>query len=408
MILIKMKSAYNSIATLISKSLPAIGLFNKKVYSFVQERKTQIYPAGLSKPIWIHCASLGEFEQGRPVIESIKKTWPHQSIVLTFFSKSGFDIRKNYPLADWVGYMPIDTADEAKKFIRAIQPGLAIFVKYEYWYNHLDQLIQRSIPFIFISTVLHKDYFLLKSWNRWLFGKVLKASAIFVQDKASKKILDQYHYSHAFVTGDTRIDRVMDIVSNHQPVEYFDQIARRPRPVFIAGSTWPADEFILKDFLKNLDEYDIIVVPHDPSPERIKELGIVFEAYHPLRHSQWKGEPFRLMIVDSVGLLSRLYRYAQAAYIGGGFGKSIHNILEPAAYGIPVFFGPQHHKFKEAGDLIAIGSAFEVHSAIEMINVWNENIPQHLSLIKHKMLKYFNSNKGATAQIIDYLRGIIA
>lgn len=406
MILIKMKSVYNTIATLISKSLPAIGVFNKKVYSFVQERKIQIYPRGLKSPIWIHCASLGEFEQGRPVIEAIKQIWPDQAIVLTFFSKSGYDIRKNYPLADWVGYMPLDTKESAKKFIQIIQPRLAIFVKYEYWFNHLDQLVQQSIPFIFISTVLHKDYFLLKSWNRWLFEKVLKASAIFVQDELSKKILEQYHYGHVVVTGDTRIDRVMDIVSNHRPIEYFDQI--RARPLFIAGSTWPADEFILKDFLKNLHEHDFILVPHDPSPARVNELNILFEANHPVLHSQWKGEPFRLMIVDSVGLLSRLYRYAQAAYIGGGFGKSIHNILEPAAYGIPVFFGPHHHKFKEAGDLIATGSAFEVQSATEMIKVWNENIPDHLSLIKHKSQKYFNSNKGATALIIDYLRGIIA
>ncbi|MEP7324081.1 MAG: glycosyltransferase N-terminal domain-containing protein, partial [Saprospiraceae bacterium] len=400
-----MSKIYDAIVTTVSGMLPSVGIFNSSVADFVEGRKNQTYPTTLISPVWIHCASLGEFEQGRPLIEAIKKEWPDQHMVLTFFSKSGYDIRKSYPLADWIGYMPIDTKREAEKFINAIRPRLAIFVKYEFWYNHLDQLSLNHIPFIFISTNFFKGHYLLQYWNRWLLDKVLKASAFFVQDESSKNILNSLGYKNGIVTGDTRVDRVLDLLSGIHPLEYFDSNTQC-QPILVAGSTWPADEFVLKDFLKYLEwrknkdstagTYRFIMAPHNPSASRVAELTNLYAEYNPILYSNWRGEPFKVLIVDSIGILNRLYGYAQVAYVGGGFGRGIHNILEPAVYGIPVFFGPKHSSFAEAGNLIKRGVAFSIQNVSELKSIWNVQIPQNLPVIKSNASKFFADNNGAT------------
>ena len=217
--------------------------------------------------------------------------------------------------------------------------------------------------------------------------------------------MNQLRYSKGIVTGDTRIDRVMDIARQPKSLEFFDK--NEGKPILVAGSTWPADEFILKDFIRSIPNHKIILAPHDPSSTRVAGLIQLFDQYKPIVHSQWKGQPYQVMIIDSIGLLNRLYAYAQAAYIGGGFGKGIHNILEPAAYGIPIFFGPKYHSFIEAEEMIKVESAFSIKNANELKSSWKKTIPTQLTTIKNITGQYFADHKGATAQIIDYLRDFI-
>jgi len=397
---------YSALLTLISWWIPLVARINHKTKVWYKGRKNQKLPSFDQSPIWIHCASLGEFEQGRPLIEAIKNEWPAIPIVLTFFSASGYEVRKEYDKVDWVGYLTLDLPRNAERFVTIIHPRLVIFVKYEYWFNHLLALNKNKIPYLFISNVWRPHYFPLKWWAGWFLKVIKNGEAFFVQDQISFDLLKKHNFSSVFLVGDTRIDRVMELINHPKKINAMSEWGEG-RQIIIGGSTWHQDEIILSQFYARSPNLSLILAPHDPSPDRLEEVFKLFGDYKPCFYSKWQGEPVSILIVDSIGLLNRLYAYAVAAFIGGGFDKGIHNTLEAAVYGIPVFFGPKNKNFKEAQDLLDEGLAFEVNNSLEMNQKWSEIVPAELPRIKQQLTAYFIRNEGATAKIIAYLRGFI-
>lgn len=317
--------------------------------------------------LWIHCASLGEFEQGRPLIERIKHEMPHLKIILTFFSPSGYEVRKNFPFADWVGYMPYDTPANARNFVEIVRPVAAIFVKYEFWLNHLAALSKKNIPHYVVSAIFRPDNVFF-AWYGGIFRHALRQfSHIFVQDHASAKLLEKININQVTVAPDTRFDRVLATREHATMLPVIAQFAQQHR-LCIAGSTWPADEHdILLPYINNITQADLkfVIAPHEITPSHLSSLENALKLPY-LRYSQaaqataQQLHAAKVLLIDNIGMLSSCYQYGHFAYIGGGFGKGIHNILEAAVFGLPIIFGTRYQKFAEAHDLIELGGAFSV------------------------------------------------
>jgi 3-deoxy-D-manno-octulosonic-acid transferase len=315
------------------------------------------------RTIWMHVSSLGEFEQGRPIIERWKSKFPDDRILLSFYSPSGYNIRKNYPLADLVFYLPLDTAKNMNQLIDQLQPDLFILVKYDFWPNLLRVLHQRNIPACLISARFRPDQYFFKTWGRYFLRQLHHFKWIFVQDEFSQQLLRKFQFEQVVVAGDTRVDAVMN--SNRQPSS-----ANRKR-VLIGGSTWPPEENMLAKLWKTggfdefIKDWRLVIAPHDISEAHLLQIEELFPK-EIIRYSkislplQDALDQHNIILIDSIGLLSSLYASADLAVIGGGFGKGIHNLLEPAAYGIPIIFGPKWTKFREAESLIETGAAFPV------------------------------------------------
>ncbi len=389
-------------------------LFNKKARLWVNgrinifEQLNSCFAKNNNKVVWMHCASLGEFEQGRTIIEAIKKQNPETKILLTFFSPSGYEIRKNYPVADWVFYLPADSPGNAKKFIDTINPSQVIFVKYEFWYYFLRELKKQQIPTYLISaTFREKQPFF--SWYGELFREMLFCfNKIFVQDKASALLLEGIDYKEYEVTGDSRLDRVAEIKKQAEKFPVLDTFSKDSK-VIICGSTWPADEKIISDFAKKNPDFKIVIAPHQIDRNHLKEIADFFNFTEILFYSQnpenSKLKEANILIIDNIGMLSSLYSYGQLAYIGGGFGAGIHNILEAVVYEIPVVFGGNYHKFREAVDLIEEGVAFEIskeHTLSDLIVKISEDSSK--KRIKEKIANYLKKNTGATTKILAGLK----
>jgi 3-deoxy-D-manno-octulosonic-acid transferase len=316
--------------------------------------------------IWFHASSLGEFEQGRPMIEKIKAGYPQYKILLTFFSPSGYEVRKNYMKADVVCYLPFDTPYKVRKFINLANPVMAVFIKYEFWGNYLSELKKRGIPVFLISAIFRRRQLFFR-WYGKPYLKILGYfNHLFVQDQASAELLSEYGITNVSVTGDTRFDRVSDVRKQSRELPVIESFMKNRRGekqrILVAGSTWPKDEEIIIRYFNEHPEIKLIIAPHEIHRGHLLDI-----------HSQLKRPSVRLseaneqflaekdcLIIDSFGLLSSIYRYGVIAYVGGGFGAGIHNILEAAVYGVPVLFGPKYHKFREAKGLIAIGGGFSV------------------------------------------------
>jgi 3-deoxy-D-manno-octulosonic-acid transferase len=360
-----------------------------------------------SKLIWIHCSSLGEFEQGRPVMEDLRKQIPNSKFLLTFFSPSGFEIRKDYKGADWVFYLPLDSKTNAKTFFNIINPSLVVFVKYDYWYYYLTECKKRNIPLLLISGIFRQDQPFFK-WYGNLHRKMLNCfTHFFVQDKESLQLLKSININNAVVAGDTRFDRVSVIAENFKPIEEIENFCGNSQ-VLVAGSTWPDDEKIIKDATANLPRLKIIIAPHEIHKEHIDQLRSIFP--DAVLHSQLvaqRSQPINsnTLIIDNIGMLSRLYHYATITYIGGGFNKGIHNTLEAAVYGKPVLFGPNYKKFKEAIGLIETGGGVCVNSSAELTSqlkrlLTNKDVLESSSKNSFEFVK---QNKGATEKILHYI-----
>ncbi len=315
--------------------------------------------------VWFHCASLGEFEQGRPVIEAFKNTFPHYKILLTFFSPSGYELRKNYEGADYIFYLPIDKPKNARRFIQIFHPKLAVFIKYEYWYNYIKELSKNKIPLFFISAIFRPNQYFFRPGAGWFQHQLQKVTWFQVQDKASSELLNSIHVYHNQVGGDTRFDRVLKVAEEKLSLPVAERFAQE-NDLLIAGSTWPPDETILLGYLRHNKAIKMVIAPHKTDREHIEEIKKKFEAFHPVLYSE-AGKEFgsenRVLVIDSIGLLSHLYRYGKIAYVGGGFGVGIHNLPEAAVYGIPVLFGPNHDRFREARELISRGGGFAIQDA---------------------------------------------
>lgn len=359
--------------------------------------------------VWMHCASVGEFEQGRPVLERLKSEYPQYKIVLTFFSPSGYELRKNYAGADYVWYLPWDTKNNAERFVAAVNPSLAIFVKYEFWFHYSDTLWKRKIPLISISSIFRRDQAFFKSYGK-LYREILRRfSFFFVQSEESLKLLRNVGIDNCAVAGDTRFDRVKQIVEKGEPVPVAAAFKANEK-LLVAGSCWPEDLEVLLPLI-NEQRLKVIIAPHEISEGFMEQIERSLTVKSIRYSSAVDTDPgdYSVLIIDNIGLLSRLYQYGEFAYVGGAFGKGLHNILEAACYGIPVFFGNRNYKkFREARDLINLGGAFEVSSYTDLRAKYEMlNHPENFMLASEVTKQYIEQNVGATERIMDYCRKII-
>jgi 3-deoxy-D-manno-octulosonic-acid transferase len=360
--------------------------------------------------IWVHCASLGEFEQGRPIIESLRAEFPKYKILLTFFSPSGYDIRKNYDKADFVSYLPLDTAENATKFLQISKPKIAIFVKYEIWYHFINQLAINKVPVFLVSANFRENQIFFKSYGDF-FAKILhKFDHIFVQNSASRNLLKSVNYEAITVAGDTRFDRVralVDAANNLPVIEKF----KGDKKLFVIGSAWALDIDFLIDFLnENSNDFQTIIAPHEinqPEIEKWANALVNTSIKYSEISSNFEFESERILFIDNIGLLSGIYKYADVVWIGGAFGDGLHNILEAATYGNPIFFGNRNYaKFQEALDLIALEVAFSISELHEFKLIFEKIITDE-NLVKNIVLNsqnYVIENTGATTKIMNYLR----
>ncbi|MEI7499209.1 MAG: glycosyltransferase N-terminal domain-containing protein [Bacteroidota bacterium] len=363
-----------------------------------------------SPVIWFHASSLGEFEQGRPIIEAFRKAYPACKILLTFFSPSGYEVRKNYDQADWIFYLPLDTPGNARRWIGLVKPAAAIFIKYDFWFNFLGSLFRQNIPVYFVSAIFRPSQHFFRWYGGWFKSQLAGVAHFFVQNKESSMLLESIGLRNVTVSGDTRFDRVFAVASEKHSFPLIEQFISGKR-VFIGGSTWKEDEALLFHLINHKElNLKFILAPHDPSPGRIQHILGQLDT-KVVRYSELTAQKARtadVLIIDSVGILAQLYQYATLAFIGGGFGAGIHNIQEPITYGVPVFFGPGYHKFKEAVDLFGQGAVFSVTTADELVAktariLADPDEYQHLSKLCRN---YVDENRGATSKIMHYFEGV--
>lgn len=403
-----MNFLYNLSIFIYLYSIKLAALFNPKARLWVEGRrnifdKIREKINGDKNIIWFHCASLGEFEQGRPLIERIKKQHTKYKILITFFSPSGYEIRKSYELADYVFYLPIDSSFNAKTFVEIVNPVFVIFVKYEFWFNYIESLYQKKIPIFLISAIFRQEQHFFKWYGSWFRKKLFHFKHLFVQNNNSKALLEGIGFKDVSVCGDTRFDRVFEIAKTANSFPLIEKFIAG-KNVLIAGSTWPPDELLLLDIInKKAIDVKFIIAPHVIDEKRI----ISFMQQLPskaIRFSTMIEEDIvnaNVLIIDTIGVLSQIYRYGSIAYIGGGFGKNIHNIQEPITFGLPVLFGPKYKNFNEAVDLVESQGAFCVNDSEDLGNVLKKllsNPEAHLKSTK-VCLDYVAQNIGATAKI---------
>lgn len=392
--------------------LKILSLFNPKLKLFVQGRKESFAKLATFSPkdkiIWFHAASLGEFEQGRPVIEALKKSHSSYKILVTFFSPSGYEIRKDYIEADVVCYLPFDTRSNVKKFVKKVQPDLAVFIKYEFWPNLLRELKSNKIPTILISGIFRKEQSFFKSYGGWMRKSLQAFDHFFVQDETSKDLLNTIQYSNASVSGDTRFDRVYDILDQDNQLNFIEEF-KNNRYTVVAGSTWADDEKLLVTYINSNSSEDekFIIAPHNINK---KEISLLKESIQKktVLFSEKEGkdlQDFQVLVLDTIGLLTKVYSYADVAYVGGGLTNGIHNILEPATFGIPVVIGTKYEKFKEAIDLVALKGCLTIEdqSSFSSIFIKLKTDVDFRNSTGAISKKYVAESVGATSMIMDYI-----
>ncbi|MEO6149942.1 MAG: glycosyltransferase N-terminal domain-containing protein [Mucilaginibacter sp.] len=403
-----MLSVYNIGVRLYSFLVHRAAFFNQKAKQWVNGRKDQSL-IRYESSIWFHFASLGEFEQGRPVLEQLRALHPGKKIVITFFSPSGYEVRKNTPLADAVYYLPLDTNANAAHFISAVNPEIAVFTKYEYWYHFFNQLHQKQVPLYIISGIFRADQVFFKWYGR-LHRKMLGfVTHFFLQDENSKQLLENIGIKNTTVSGDTRFDRVW---ANAQQPAALPGIAEfiDGQQALICGSTWPEDEKLLASLVTEYPELKFIFAPHQISDEKINRLIDLLPDKGAVRYSRMDNNEgasqYRTLIIDNIGMLSSLYQYGHIAYIGGGFGVGIHNTLEAAAFGLPVIFGPNYAKFNEARELIALQAGFSVGNESELTAIMDKLITdsEFYKQSSKSAATYVEQNKGATGLILQKIK----
>ena len=372
-------------------------LFNTKAKLWIKGRKAifQKLTEAIKENqdiVWFHCASLGEFEQGKPIIEGYKLKYPNHKILLTFFSPSGYEIRKNYDLADWVFYLPSDTKKNAKKFISIVNPIKAIFIKYEFWFNYMAELNKKNIAFYSVSSIFRREQYFFK--YDWAANQLNNVSLFFVQDKNSKELLQNIGFTNCTVAGDTRFDSVIANTQKTASIPLIEEFSKN-KTTIICGSTWPKDEALLTKYIKENPNYNYIIAPHE-----MLQISVLQKQTNALLFSKADNTNINnsnVLIIDSIGILSNVYKYGDLAYIGGGFGSGIHNILEAATFGLPLVFGPNYQKFKEANELIELGGAKSISNYSELEITILSSINFNKSIAKN----YIKSNAGATEIIIS-------
>ncbi|UPT67914.1 MAG: 3-deoxy-D-manno-octulosonic acid transferase [Sphingobacteriales bacterium JAD_PAG50586_3] len=384
---------------------------NAKATLWVQGRKgllekIEAIDWGNREYIWVHCASLGEFEQGRPLIEKIKQENPQQKILLTFFSPSGYEVRKNYTGANYVFYLPADLQDNAARFVAAVKPKTALFVKYEFWEGYLSALQSTNTPTFLVSGIFRANQYFFK-YKRLMPLRVF--NYFFVQNQASKSILNAHGFANIDITGDTRFDRVSDVAQSLSKLAIVEEFANGNK-LFIAGSTWYCDEIKIIELIKKAPQgWKFVIVPHEVGIAHFKKTEPMYRGVKVVHYSKGKEQDLagaQVLIIDTVGTLSTAYRYAHISYVGGGFNNGIHNILEASVYGHPVLFGPKHQKFAEALELKKAHAAFSVNNAKELAGIFNLlNTDKSAYMVAAtNSRRYVLENTGATNKIYNHLK----
>ncbi len=411
-----MRSYYNTAVYTARFFVHLHARFNKKSKKWVEGRK-KIFArlkaeiGGKEKWVWFHASSVGEFEQGRPLIESFKNEFPNYRIILTFFSTSGFEAKKNYQGVDYVCYLPIDTPTNAHRFISILKPELAFFIKYDFWYNYLYELNKNKIPTFFISTVFRKNQYFFKSYGKWFRKHLKKIDWFFVQNEDSSILLNQFGIFQNSISGDTRFDRVASLSSSLSHYPFIEKFKGGSR-LIIAGSTWEADEKRLLE-LTRIPSAKLLIVPHRLEKKHIVSLLQRFQKNGAKLYSALTEDTdlrqAKVLILDTMGMLSKIYHYADICYVGGGFGAGIHNLLEVAVYGKPVLFGPKHHKFKEATDLVKLKAGFEVAGKEDLLSITKRLLDDQdfYAEASTQAVEYIRKNQGATAHILQKVKDFI-
>lgn len=399
---------YPAIAALISP-------FNPKAKKWIEGRKNifekikTTLQQDNTKKLWMHCSSLGEFEQGRPLLEKLSIDYPAYKVVVSFFSPSGYEVQKNYAGADYVFYLPMDSKKNAAQWYGLINPACVLFVKYEFWNFYLQEARKRSIPLLLISGIFRESQPFF-SWYGKFYREMLQCfTHLFIQNESSAKLLRSIGIENFTICGDTRFDRVINMQKNHVTVSGVENFCQQAITI-VAGSTWLEDDEELNHYVNKKINMRFIIAPHDIGPDRIKEcLGLYKNAilYSEFVQNFYLPPGKNALIIDNIGMLKRLYGYATISFVGGGFGgDGVHNVLEPAVYGRPVLFGPVFEKFPEAEKLVTTGGAFSIADAIELEEVLNEllNDATLYNEVCAKASEFVKSHAGATQQILDYFK----
>jgi 3-deoxy-D-manno-octulosonic-acid transferase len=400
---------------LLALAIRVSALWNRKARLWLRGRKdilrrvTEALAENHKPVLWMHSSSLGEFEQGRILLETVRAKYPSYLVVITFFSPSGFEVRKDYKGADHVFYLPLPLRANARRFIEAVNPSLVLWIKYDYWYNYLHELKKRNTPVLLISAIFQRNNSFFK-WYGQFYKKMLELFTwLFVQDEASERRLKVIGVKNVSVSGDTRFDRVIDIAENFRPMPEIETFIGN-QPVIVAGSTWPEDEEELDHYANTRPGTRVIIAPHEIDEEHLKDIEKLF--HHSVRYSVLLKEKVpdpevNTLIIDNIGMLSRLYKYATLAYVGGGFGDDgVHNVLEAAVYGKPVIFGPVFNRFREAIDLLEEGAAFTIDNAVDLEKTLDKLLAdqQVYGECAEAAKKYVYDHRGATSRIMNYIQ----
>jgi 3-deoxy-D-manno-octulosonic-acid transferase len=408
-----MNFLYNIFVYLGSLVLKLVAVFNRKIELFVSGRKETFDSLSVlkkdDKVVWIHAASLGEFEQARPIIEKIKTQYAAYKIVVTFFSPSGYEIRKNYNLADVVCYLPLDSISNAKKFIDIVHPSLAIFVKYEFWPNLLHELQRNEISTILISGILREKQVFFKWYGSFMRNALKAFDHFFVQNTVSEKLLKSIHYNNVTVAGDTRFDRVYEILQQDNSLDFIHEFKNNQYTV-VAGSTWKEDEELLVHYINNEASAaeKFIIAPHNINQKEIDDLrkSILKKTVLYSNRKEVTLQDCQVFIVDTIGILTKIYSVADVAYVGGGLKTGLHNILEPATFGIPVVIGYQFEKFKEAVDLVELKGCISIQNQHQFSSIFTrfKSDKNYRKLTGEISAAYIQEHLGATKKIMNYLK----
>ena len=408
-----MNQIYNLIVIIAEQLLKIIALFIPKIKLFVDGRKSIFKTLAdkiqtSDKTIWFHSASLGEYEQGLPVIEVIKKQFPTHKIVVTFFSPSGFEVRKNNTVADVTVYLPLDTISNAKQFIKLVRPEMVFFIKYEYWPNYLNELNKQRIKTYLISGILRENQSFFK-WYGGFYRNALKTfDYFFVQNESSKKLLQSIGFNNVKVSGDTRFDRVLSILERDNSLDFIEQF-KDNKTTIVIGSSWPKDENLLVNYInQSSDDVKFIIAPHNIKSEQIQELKNVITKKTILFSEKDNVDlsNSNVFIIDTIGILTKIYSYADIAYVGGGFGNpGVHNILEPATFGVPVVIGPNYSHFAEAKALVNMEGCLSIQNQIQLNEAFNLLLHNEDERLEkgHICSTFVQMNKGATKTIMEYI-----
>lgn len=400
--------AYQSLLRLVAPFIPKARLWVNGRHNWIRRLEQQL--AGNTRPVaWFHAASLGEFEQGRPVIEAFRAQYPGYAILLTFFSPSGYEVRKDYDGADYIVYLPADTPANARRFVELVKPQIAFFIKYEFWYNYLRALRAARVPIISFSAIFRPNQLFFKPWGQFYRNMLRYFDHILVQNQESVSLLKSINNTDVTLAGDTRFDRVAQVVTTKKAIPIAESF-KRTSPLLVVGSAWPEDMAVLIPFLNAFHKpLKVIIAPHEIHSDEIERWRSQLTG-RSIRFSQVAesdNATADILFIDNIGMLSSLYQYGEFAYIGGAFKQGLHNILEAATFGMPLFFGPEYGKFQEAIDLVNEGAAFPVNNVAELTSAFAE---QYEDTRKSSQIsrQYVQRNIGATTRVMDVVRRLLS